>query len=136
MNFFAALMVTLMTVPSLAQFPNADELKAKAAAASAQATQEGQKAQTAAAAKADGGKADASAASEKAKATMAEVKQKALTNLNTASAADLAKLPGIGAARAQAIIAARPYASVEDLKKVKGIKEGVIAKLKGLVSVQ
>jgi len=120
MNFFAALMVTLMTVPSFAQFPNADELKAKAAAA----------------AKADGGKADASAASEKAKATMAEVKQKALTNLNTASAADLAKLPGIGAARAQAIIAARPYASVEDLKKVKGIKEGVIAKLKGLVSVQ
>ena len=57
-------------------------------------------------------------------------------NINTASAADLAKLPGIGPAKAKAIVAARPFAKPEDIKKVKGIKEGVYKKLEPMISVQ
>ncbi|MDP2327022.1 MAG: helix-hairpin-helix domain-containing protein [Dehalococcoidia bacterium] len=38
-----------------------------------------------------------------------------LLDLNEASASDLEALPGIGSARARAIIAARPYASSDDL---------------------
>ena len=57
-------------------------------------------------------------------------------NINTASAGDLAKLPGIGPAKAKAIVAARPFAKPEDIKKVKGIKEGVYKKLEPMISVQ
>jgi competence protein ComEA len=107
-------MVTLFAASALAQMPNAEALKNQA-----EQTQTSTKTLV-----------------EKTTTTVKEVEQKALVNLNTASAADLAKLPGIGPTRAQAIIAARPYNSVSDLKKVKGIKEGVIAKIKGLVTVK
>lgn len=66
----------------------------------------------------------------------AKAKEKVLVNLNTANAAELAKLPGIGPQFAQAIIDARPYKNVDDLKKVKGLKESVIAKIKGLVTTK
>ena len=38
-------------------------------------------------------------------------------DINTASAAELEKVPGIGQATAEKIIAGRPYQSVEDLSK-------------------
>ena len=48
----------------------------------------------------------------------------AKVNVNTASAAELASLPGIGPSKAQAIVehrAKEPFTRAEDLRKVKGI---------------
>ncbi|MGB0723717.1 MAG: ComEA family DNA-binding protein [Gammaproteobacteria bacterium] len=64
----------------------------------------------------------------------------ALVNLNTADAQALATLNGIGDSRAQAIVAYRdangPFKSVEDLVKVKGIGEKLLAKLKPMLTVE
>jgi competence protein ComEA len=57
-------------------------------------------------------------------------------NINTASKADLDVLPGIGPIKAQAIIDARPFKTIEDIMKVTGIKEGEFAKIKDLISVK
>ena len=60
-------------------------------------------------------------------------------NINTADAALLDTLPGIGPAKAAAILAYRKshgyFRHVEDLMKVSGIKEGTFSKLEGLVTV-
>ncbi len=45
----------------------------------------------------------------------------AAIDINTADQKTLEKLPGIGPAKAKAIIAQRPYKTKEDLKKVDGI---------------
>jgi competence protein ComEA len=60
-------------------------------------------------------------------------------NLNTASAADLDDLPGIGQSIAERIVEYRttngPFQSVEDLQKVKGIGPALFAKLAPLVAI-
>ena len=65
--------------------------------------------------------------------------QSGLLDLNTASASDLDNLPGIGQSFADRIIEYRtsngPFASVEDLQKVKGIGAALFAKIAPLVSV-
>ena len=63
----------------------------------------------------------------------------AKVNINTATAAELASLNGIGAAKADAIVAYRTtngnFATVEDLTKVKGIGDKIIEKIKPEVTV-
>lgn len=61
-------------------------------------------------------------------------------DLNTAQSADLQTLPGIGPAKAEAIIEYRetngPFKAIEDLKEISGIGEKTFEKLKDLISVK
>jgi competence protein ComEA len=63
-----------------------------------------------------------------------------VVNLNTASAEDLSLLPGVGPARARAIIELRQqrggFKRVEDLLEVKGIGESSLAKLKPYLAIE
>ena len=62
-----------------------------------------------------------------------------LVNINTAGQEELEKLPGIGPAKALAILQYRaehgPFQTIEDLMKVPGIKEGIFNKIKAYVTV-
>jgi competence ComEA-like helix-hairpin-helix protein len=57
-------------------------------------------------------------------------------DINTAAKEDLDTLPGIGPVKAQAIIEARPFKTIEDIMKVKGIKEGEFSKIRDLITVK
>ena len=63
----------------------------------------------------------------------------AAVNINTASSSELEALPGIGPAKAKAIVDYRQqhgaFKSVEELKNVKGIGEGIFSKLKAEATV-
>jgi competence protein ComEA len=59
-------------------------------------------------------------------------------NLNTASAEELVRLPGIGPSLAQAIIkyrAQEPFAKAEDVRKVKGIGDKLYERIKDQLTV-
>lgn len=62
-----------------------------------------------------------------------------LVNINTASVAELTAISGIGESRAQAIIAYRErnggFRTIEDIKKVDGIKDGLFSKIKDKITV-
>jgi competence protein ComEA len=57
----------------------------------------------------------------------------ALLDINSASAADLQALPGIGDKRAAEIIKNRPYKGKDELVQKKIVPEGVYAKIKGQI---
>ena len=56
-------------------------------------------------------------------------------NLNTAAPEQLRQLPGIGPALAAAIVAARPYASLDDLLRAPGIGPRRLAALRAWCTV-
>ncbi len=60
-------------------------------------------------------------------------------NLNTASKQELTSLSGIGESRAEAIIRYREenggFQSIEEIKKIEGIKEGIFEKIKNDITV-
>jgi competence protein ComEA len=80
--------------------------------------------------------AAAAPAAEPAGASTAS--EDALLNINTASAADIEDLPGIGPAFAQRIVEYRtangPFQSVEDLQKVKGIGPALFEDIAPLIT--
>jgi competence ComEA-like helix-hairpin-helix protein len=57
-------------------------------------------------------------------------------NINSAAKDKLETLPGIGPVKAQAIIDARPFKTIEHIMKVKAIKKGEFAKLKDIITVK
>ena len=63
----------------------------------------------------------------------------ALVNLNTADAAALMTLPGIGESRAKAIISYREqhgaFVKIEDIMKISGIKQAAFSKIKDKITV-
>lgn len=59
-----------------------------------------------------------------------------LVNLNTASREELEALPEIGPVKAEAIIEARPFSSIEDVMRVKGIKEATFEAIKDQITVR
>lgn len=78
---------------------------------------------------------------EPAKAAAAQVAQTGLVNLNTADVATLQReLAGIGATKAQAIVAYREehgdFATVDELLEVKGIGEATLEKNRDKLSVK
>jgi len=58
-------------------------------------------------------------------------------DINTGSLVQMEELDGIGPTKAQAIIDSRPYSSIDDLDRAKGIGSATLAKIKtqGLASV-
>ena len=62
-------------------------------------------------------------------------KDAALIDLNNADQKTLESLPGVGKSTAKAIIAGRPYKSVDDLKRVKGMSDKKINAIRNQVTV-
>jgi competence protein ComEA len=71
----------------------------------------------------------------KAAAPEAKLAPGQTVNINTASKEMLETLPEIGPVKAQFIIDNRPYKKIEDIMKVKGIKEGTFGKIKDKITV-
>jgi competence protein ComEA len=59
-----------------------------------------------------------------------------LININTATAAELETLPGIGPVIARRIIEGRPYRTIGELERVKGIGKKRLEEIRLLVTVK
>ena len=72
--------------------------------------------------------------------TKKEESQNLVVNINTADAAELMTLPGIGKVRAAAIIEYRQqmgdFEKIEDIMNVKGITTGIFSKINSLICVK
>ena len=71
-----------------------------------------------------------------AKSTAAKLAPGTKININTADQSMIEKLPEIGPVKAKAIIAGRPYNSIEDITKVKGIKGKTFDAVKDYIVVR
>ena len=60
----------------------------------------------------------------------------AQVHLNSATQAELESLPGIGPAKAQAILEGRPYAVLDELLEISGIGEKTLEQMRELVDLQ
>lgn len=83
-------------------------------------------------------KATAPAVKTQAKAaatTAAKLVPGQKVNINKATREQLEALPEIGSVKAQAIIEGRPYKRIDDVMKIKGIKEGTFSKIKDFIVV-
>lgn len=71
--------------------------------------------------------------------TAAEQADDGLVDINTADAAKLCTLPGVGQARAESILAYRQehgsFQTVEEIKQVSGIKDGLYKKIKDKIKI-
>lgn len=60
-------------------------------------------------------------------------------NINTATASDFDKLPGIGASKAESIVQYRekngPFQKIEDLKEISGIGDALFEKIKDYITI-
>lgn len=71
-------------------------------------------------------------------APAAEVAQVPQVNLNTATVAELQRLPGVGPARAEAIVAyreRRPFRRVEELMRIRGIGRKTFRRLRPMLTL-
>jgi competence protein ComEA len=111
-----------VTVGSAPAAPMATAAKtsaaAKAATASPEVTQSAQSAQT------------------KAKSAATKLAPGTKININNADQSTIEKLPEIGPVKAKAIIDGRPYNSIEDIMKVKGIKGKTFDAIKDYIVVK
>jgi competence protein ComEA len=79
--------------------------------------------------------APATAPAAKTAATSTAPKVVGPFSINTASQADLIKLPQIGKVRSAKIIANRPYKSTDELVSKKVISQGVYNKIKDMITL-
>lgn len=56
-------------------------------------------------------------------------------DVNRATEPELARLPGVGPALASRIVAARPFADVDELRRVKGVRRATLERLRPHVIV-
>jgi competence protein ComEA len=85
------------------------------------------------------GKVDEAKAEEKVAAKVSKLPPGTKININTASKEELDRLFDIGDVKAQAIIDYRnekKFEKIEDIMQVKGIKEGIFAKIKDNITVK
>ena len=59
-----------------------------------------------------------------------------VVNINTATEAELEKIPGVGPSLAHEIIRGRPYEKIEDLERVRGIGQYTLNSMRPYVKVE
>ena len=59
-----------------------------------------------------------------------------VVNINTATEAELEKIPGVGPSLAHEIIRGRPYENIEDLERVRGIGQYTLNNMRPYIRVE